>query len=551
MLAALHVANYILIDSLEIVFPEGLVIITGQTGAGKSILLGALSLVLGSKADAGVIGSHGESCVVEAEFVLKDDSPAREILEANDLDWEGGHLLIRRVVNSSGRSRSFINDLPVTLPVLQELSAYLVDIHSQHQNLLLADPAFRLRSLDLYAGNSALLEESGNRWNALSALRRERETLIREIGQTAAEREYNLSQLRQLEEAALREGEVEELEAEQKQLANAEEIKENLFAVQEGFAPSEGERESLDVLLKESERRLEKISRFIPETAQLAERLGAARIELDDILAETESINARTELNAGRLEAVEDRLSFLYGLLKKHACTTVGELIARRDSYADSLSGAEGLQERLAETEKALKAEETAYETAAQALHKARVAAAPVFADAVGKSLRFLELDRSLFRVDVVEAAPGERGRDAVQFLFSANGAAPTDLSKCASGGEMSRIMLSLKAEMASFTAMPTLIFDEIDTGVSGSAADRMGSMICSMGADMQVFAITHLPQVAAKGDAHYLVEKNDAVTSIRRIGGEDRVSELARMLSGSVVTPEAVANARALLGGR
>ena len=550
MLRSLHVRNYVLIDSLEIDFPEGLVIITGQTGAGKSILLGALSLVLGGKADAAVIGPHGESCVVEAEFVLQGDSPVRDILEANELDWEDGRLLIRRVVNRSGRSRSFINDLPVTLPVLQELSAYLVDIHSQHQNLLLSDPSFRLRSLDCYAGNGSLLAESRTRWNALFELRREREVLVREVERNAAEHDYRQAQLHQLEAAALREGELEELEAEQTQLANAGEIKAGLFAVQERFAPADGAHGSLDALLKDSERRLQKISHFLPGTAQLAERLAAARIELEDILAETEALNARTELNAGRLETVEERLSLLYGLLKKHGCTTVEELIARRDSYAGALGESEGMQERLEEIGKAIRAEEEAYEAAAQALHAARVAAAPVFAEAVGKSLRFLELDRALFRVDVAEAAAGERGRDAVHFLFSANGAAPADLSKCASGGELSRIMLSLKAEMASFTAMPTLVFDEIDTGVSGSAADRMGSMICSMGADMQVFAITHLPQVAAKGNAHYLVEKHDAVTSIRRIGGEDRVSELARMLSGSVVTPEAVANARALLGG-
>ena len=548
MLSALHVGNYVLIDSLEISFPEGLVIITGQTGAGKSILLGALSLVLGAKADASLLGPHGDTCVVEAEFDLEGDSLARKTAEDNDLDWDGGHLVLRRVVNRSGRSRAFVNDEPVTLQVLQELSAHLVDIHSQHQTLLLADPHFQLRCLDLYAGNAALLEQAGKHFRTLSDLRRERASVLERMARLAAEREYNETLYRQLDEARLREGEWEELEAEQQQLSHAEEIKENLFAVQAAFGPSANGSEGTDALLKEAERRLRKTGRFVPDATALADRLSAARIELADILSETEDLDARTPLSVERLEAVDNRLSFLFGLLQKHGCRTIAELIEKKEALSGKLSDSVSLENRRDEIETALAAETRDYEAVCTKLHKARQAAAPTFAAAVEASLAFLELERARFTVALETSSPAETGTDAVRFRFASTGGEPVDLSRCASGGELSRIMLSLKAMMARFTAMPTLIFDEIDTGVSGSAADKMGSMICAMGADMQVFAITHLPQVAAKGEAHYLVEKPYDVTRIRRLEGEDRVRELARMLSGATVTPEALANARSLL---
>ena len=551
MLSALHVENYVLIDSLEIDFPEGLVIITGQTGAGKSILLGALSLVLGAKADAGLIGSHGDNCVVEAAFTLPEDSPVRALLEENDLEAEeDGRLVIRRVIHRSGRSRSFVGDLPVTLPLLQALSAHLVDIHSQHQTLLVGDPLFQLRCLDLFAGNADALCEARTRWNALAALRRERAAIAERIDRLAAERDYNEARFRQLEAAKLRDGELEELEAEQQQLANAEAIKENLYAVQTLFSAADGAGESLDVRLKESERHLQKASRFLPDAAALAERLSAARIELVDILAETGQLNARTALNESRLEQVEQRLSLLYGLLQKFGCTTLAELIRQQDAYAAALSDGETQDERLREIDAAIAEEERAYGAVSATLHARRLAAAPALEKAIREALHFLELERAAFVVRLLDAAPGERGADAVAFRFSSTGGEPVDLARCASGGEMSRIMLSIKSVMAAYMAMPTMVFDEIDTGVSGSAADRMGRMICAMGDDMQLLAITHLPQVAAKGKAHYLVEKNAALTSIRPLDGEGRVQEIARLLSGSVVTEEALANARALLRG-
>jgi DNA repair protein RecN (Recombination protein N) len=278
------------------------------------------------------------------------------------------------------------------------------------------------------------------------------------------------------------------------------------------------------------------------------QRLESARLELEDIADELEGANARIDVSPDRLEQVEDRMSLLYGLMKKHGVQSEAELIAVRDELSQALFDSTALEERKADLERAVVEAEKVYGKAAETLHATREKAAPGFAAAILDSLRFLELDRAVFSVELASSADGPTGRDAVRFLFSSTGKLPQDLSKVASGGELSRIMLSLKAMMARYTSMPTLLFDEIDTGVSGSAADRMGSMICTMGEDMQVFAITHLPQVAAKGQAHYLVTKEADVTAIRRLSSEERVREIARLLSGSVITDAAVANARALL---
>ena len=550
MLASLHVGNYVLIDSLDIDFPGGLVIISGETGAGKSIILGALSLVLGSKADASMVGEHGDTCVVEAVFDIADDADVDALLEENDIEKDGNSLTIRRVVNRTGRSRSFINDCPVQQGVLATLSSRLVDIHSQHQTLMLSDGMFQLGILDHFAGNNELLGECRESWNRLTSLRKELSDTEERLRRLADERDYNEARYRQLDEAHLSDGELEELEAEQRQLANAEEIKESLYAVQEMFSPSNSDTQSVDSILKESERLLGKVARFIPSASALADRIESARLELDDILDEVTSVNSGTEMSAERLQAVDERLSLLYELMKRHGVSDIASLIARRDELSAALYDSEALDERREELKRGIASEEKHYDELSRRLHDARCAKAPELASAICESLRFLELDKAVFEVRVVEAAPGPQGVDAVRFLFSSVGKTPTDVSKCASGGELSRIMLSLKAMMARFTDMPTMMFDEIDTGVSGSAADRMGSMICRMGDDMQVFAITHQPQVAAKGSAHYLVKKQNAVTSISRLSDEDRVHEIARMLSGSVITDAAVANARELLQG-
>lgn len=555
MLCSLHIRNYVLIDSLDITFPEGLVIITGQTGAGKSILLGALSLLTGAKADASSISEGAESCVVEAEFEVEDDlSSVREILEENDVESDSSRILIRRVVYSTGRSRSFVNDCPVQVSVLSALSSHLVDIHSQHQSLLLTNHAYQLRILDHFCGNSQLLADCRDAWTSLQSGRAELREVRERLGRLAAEMEYNTAQFNELDQARLQPGELEALEEEQKQLANAEEIKGSLAQVQACFDPSPESVPSLSIALKEAQKLLERTSKFVPSLSELASRLESSRIELDDILACVEDADASVNLSEDRLQIVEDRMSLLYGLMKKHGCSDIDELIAVRERYNEALFDSSSLEDRAAVLEKSVAASEAAYKALCAKLNKARLAGKDSFAASIEESVRFLELDRAVFAVDILPAQEGPAGSDSVLFRFSSTGKDPVDVAKCASGGEISRIMLCLKAMMARYVGMPTMIFDEIDTGVSGSAADKMGTMICQMGRDMQVFSITHLPQVAAKGDAHYVVTKTfeedgRVVSGIRPVTGEERVMEIARLLSGSSVTEAAIGNARSLLG--
>lgn len=561
MLKALHIKNYVLIDSLDIGFPAGLVIITGQTGAGKSILLGALSLVMGSRADSSVIGAAGDNCVVEAEFEVNDeDGSLRQYLDENEIDFDPvdgkGQLTIRRILNSNGRSRSFVNDSPAPLKVLSMLSSRLIDIHSQHETMLLRDKQFQMSMLDHFAGDSGLLQSCRTRWERLTGLKNDLDEVNANLSRTNAEKDYNQAQFERLDSAHLKDGELEELETEQKQLANAEEIKSSLYQVENYFSPSgddaQDDRMSIDSMLKESSRILDKLSSYIPSVSALSERIESARLELDDVLSEVSDLELGTEISDERLQEVEERLSLLYDLLKKYSCTQVSELIELRDRLSESLADTSVLEARKSALEKEIGDAEKDLADACSDLHDARAKAVPDFSENICNSIRSLELDRAVFDVVLEPGKPGPAGSDTILFRFSSTGKSPVDVAKCASGGEMSRIMLCLKAMMARYTNMPSMIFDEIDTGVSGSVADKMGSMICSMGDYMQVFAITHLPQVAAKGDAHYIVTKDfdgdRAISSIRKISGEDRVMEVARILSGSRVTPEAIANAKSLL---
>ena len=556
MLSRLQVRNYVLIDSLDIDFPEGLIIITGQTGAGKSILLGALGLVMGAKADASMLSEGADNCVVEAEFDISPEDDVRQVLEENEVEWDEGHLIVRRVVNRSGRSRAFVNDSPVSVQVLQDISSRLVDIHSQHQTLLLSDRNFQLGLLDFFAGTVTLKDECAGRWRKLQALKNELADLEARIARLAGERDYNEAQFRQLEAASLREGELAELEEEQRQLANAEEIKTGLGLVEELFTSesSGGEHMSLDAALKESVRALMKVGRFVPASQQLAERVDSCRLELDDILSEISSLNSRTDLSESRLEEVEARMSLIYGLMHRHGCSDEAGLIALRDSLSDLLFDSTQLEERRSDLMDEIRKASSELEDTAERLHERRSEAAVPFADSITDSIRGMELPYAVFEIELLPVPVCATGKDSVQFRFSSTGRNAVDVAKCASGGEMSRIMLALKAMRARFANMPTMIFDEIDTGVSGSVADRMGSVICDMGSYMQVFAITHLPQVAAKGDAHYMVSKDvdpatgKAVSTIKKLSEDQRVLEVARMLSGSVLTDAAIANAKSLL---
>lgn len=550
MLESLHIRNYILIDSLDVDFPDGLVIITGQTGAGKSIILGALSLLMGGKADASVISGGADSCVVEAEFRVSGAGIEAE-LEENDVEWNGGRLTVRRVVHSSGRSRSFINDTPVNVGLLTAISSRLVDIHSQHQSLMLTDHRFQLAALDGFAGNGVALGECRAEWTRLNSLRGELQTIRSEMARMEAEREYDEARYARLEAASPRDGELAELDEEQKTLANAEEIKQALHSARMQMDPEDDDLQPVSAALKEAQRCLTRITPFLPAAAAVADRIESARIDLDDILSELETMDAGVEVSPTRLDEVEKRQALIMDLLRKFGCSSEEELIALKESLAGKLSDSSSLEDRAIELEGKIREAETSYGKAAAALHEARKAAASRFADAIQDKLRFLELDRAVFKVALEVCPAGPAGTDAVSFLFDASGMAPRDVSKCASGGEISRIMLCLKAMMAANEEMPTMVFDEIDTGVSGSVADKMGSLICEMGADMQVFAITHLPQVAAKGNAHFLVSKSvgdRTQSTIKKLSREERVMEIARMLSGSSISDEAVANARILL---
>ena len=555
MLTALQVRNYVLIDSLEIDFPEGLIIITGQTGAGKSILLGALGLVMGSKADSSMVSEGADNCVVEAEFETSDMS-IRDVLEENEAEWEDGHLTIRRVVNRSGRSRAFVNDCPVPVTVLQDIASRLVDIHSQHQTLLLNDKAFQLDILDHYAGVTGLRQECARLWKMLSELRNELKGIDEKLARLAGERDYNEAQLKQLEAASLRDGELEELEEEQKQLANAEEIKAGLAAVEELFtsASSGGDLPSVTSSLKEAGKQLVKVGRYVPAASDLAERVETCRRELEDILDEVVTVNSGTALSETRLEEVENRMSLIYGLLQKHSCADLAELIAFRDCLSDTLVDSTLLEEKRMELKAQVAETQVQLNDIASRLHDQRASAALPFASSIAESIREMELPYAVFEVILNDVPVSATGCDSIEFRFSSTGKNAVDVSKCASGGEMSRIMLALKSMMARYANMPTMIFDEIDTGVSGSVADKMGSVICAMGEFMQVFAITHLPQVAAKGSAHYMVSKSidpessKAVSTIKKLSDEQRVMEVARMLSGSELTDAAVANAKSLI---
>ena len=545
MLKNLHVENYVLIDSLDISFPEGLVIITGQTGAGKSILLGALSLLTGVKADASLISEGADTLVVEAEFDVENSADGlRGFLRENDLDSDDEALLIRRVVSRNGRSRCFINDEPVGAGVLGELASYIIDIHSQHQNLLLCKPAFQLSLLDHYAGCEDLKEKCAGLWAALCKARANLKDICEKIKEGTADEEYKKAQWEQLDKARLVAGEYESLEAEQRELASAEEIKELLAqALQAGQCTAS---------VKDAEKSLEKLAKFLPAADELSKRMESARIELEDIFYELDKKNSSLSFSEDRLSNVEDRISTLLSLMRRHDVKSVEELISLRDSLAAGLCSKEDLLAKREDLEKEVQKAEAEYDALSEELHDKREEKAPGLSDEIQKSIRSLELDKAVFEVSLSKGTPGASGTDTCTFLFDANGHRPGELSKSASGGEMSRIMLCIKEMTARYTHMPTMIFDEIDTGVSGSVAHKIGRMICRMGENMQVFAITHLPQVAAKGDAHYIVRKIEkdgrSTSGITLLDQDERVQEIARLLSGESITAEALANAKSLL---
>ena len=537
MLKRLTIQNYALIENLDIEFPQGLVIITGETGAGKSIMLGALSLLLGGKGDVSALKDSQKNCVVEGEF-----------------ECEGEEIILRRVISPAGRTRNFINDEPATLAALTQISSSIVDIHAQHQHLLLTDASYQMKVLDYFAGTGELLDAYKETYTNLQQALAQLERLRDEIARKEGDREYRQFQFDKLQEAKLKEGELEELEIELKQLSNAGLIKESICGAVELLNPMGA---SFVQNLKDSVHLLQKCSNFVPGLEELSQRLESCRIECKDIEEELEGLADKVVVSPHRLEQVEERLSQIYSLLKKHSVENVEQLLQVQQELEKELLGQEQDQWEVKELELKIEQLTAQRNTLAQELSQKRKESVASLSATLQDMIRDLQMPYAVFEVSVSETEKYSlHGKDQIEFLFSANGGNKLGLlQKSASGGELSRIMLCLKWLMAQYTGMPTMIFDEIDTGVSGSIADKMGALIGKMGERMQIFAITHLPQIASKKGTHLLVYKefdadNNAATKIRTLGNEERILEVARMLSGSQLTNAAIENARELLNG-
>ena len=544
MLRRLVVENYALIEHLEIEFDSSLNIITGETGAGKSILMGALALLLGAKNDSTAIKDNSRACVVEGEFDIKRFGLEQAFAEL-DIDYDD-ETIIRRTISPSGKSRAFVNDQPVQLADLKQLGAYLIDIHSQHQNFILSSPQFRIHAIDTIAGNGALLAEYGKAFTALQEAKRELSELQQNAKRNADEEDWLRHQAEELRGANLRVGEIEELEAELRTLENADSISEALQRVTQSL-----DEEVTGVLtsLRDAENSLRRISENYASATDLIERLHSAAVELKDISATTAYDLERIEANPERLDAVNLRLDLIYTLQRKHRAEGFEELIALRDKYTEQLSAIEHSDELLAEAEQRVAECEKAATALAAKLHDARVKASPAFAKGVVEILHNVAMADAEFKIAVTPCTPTASGADTVDFLFSANASVePRAIEKIASGGELSRVMLALKTILAQHLALPTIIFDEIDTGISGRTANDVGDIISRLAESMQVIDITHSPQVASKGSRHFLVYKEQSRSNIRPLSDEERVEEIAKMLSGNTITEAALAQAQHLL---
>ena len=544
MLRRLTVENYALIEHLEIEFDSSLNIITGETGAGKSILMGALALLLGAKNDSTAIKDNSRSCIVEGIFDIKRLGLEEAFAE---LDIEYDHeTIIRRTISPSGKSRAFVNDQPVQLADLKQLGAYLIDIHSQHQNLILSSPQFRIHAIDTIAGNGALLADYRKAFSALQEARHALSELQQNAKRNADEEDWLRHQAEELRGANLRIGEMEELEAELRTLENADSISEALQKVTQSL-----DEEVTGVLttLRESENALRRVSENYASAADLIERLHSAAVELKDISATTAYDLERIEANPERLDAVNSRLDLIYTLQRKHRCEGIEELIALRDKYSEQLSAIEHSDEAIAEAEQRVAECEKATTALAVKLHDARLKASPTFAKGVVEILHNVAMTDAEFKIAVTPCTPTTSGADMVDFLFSANASVePRPIEKIASGGELSRVMLALKTILAQHLALPTIIFDEIDTGISGRTANDVGDIIARLSGSMQVIDITHSPQVASKGSRHFLVYKEQSRSNIRPLSEEERIEEIAKMLSGDTITEAALAQAKNLL---
>lgn len=551
MLRSLYIQNYALIEKLDIDIEQGFSVITGETGAGKSIILGAIGLLLGQRADVKAIRQGADRCTIEAQFDI-EGYDLRPLFEANDWDYDS-HCIIRRELQSSGKSRAFVNDTPASLAQLKELGEQLIDVHSQHQNLLINQENFQLNILDLLAQNEDLTlryQSAYTQWTKTKDLLTKLQTLS---AQSTADQDYLRYQLTQIDEAKLSVGEETRLEEEAELLAHAEDIKAGLYRAENLLMGDEGG--SL-TLLKDALNAIRALTRVYPQAEELSARMEATYIEFKDLTHEISSSCESVEFNPRRLEEVNERLNLIYSLQQKHRVESVAEILKLAEDFRSRLDDIDSLDDRLNELTARLEQERKEVDSLASQLSEARSSAARQFEHNLTARLLPLGMPHARFQVELTrKPQPSASGIDTVNFLFSANkNGTLQNLSSVASGGEIARVMLSLKALIAGVTKLPTIIFDEIDTGVSGEIADRMAEVMKEMSNQgLQVISITHLPQIASQGNTHYKVYKQDNETEtnshIRRLSPAERVEEIAHMLSGATLTDAALQNAKALLG--
>lgn len=549
MITSLSIKNYALIEKLAIDFSKGFSIITGETGAGKSIILGAIGLVLGKRADLTSLKNKEEKCVIEAQFEIGKYN-LKDFFEANDLDYEDD-TIIRREILPSGKSRAFINDSPVNLQELQDLSLYLIDIHSQQQTQELSDESVQFKIIDAIANNSEIIAEYQKLLKSYKSDKSKLSALLKKQSDASKEQEYHTFLLNELVAAQLKSGEQEELEADYEKLNNVEIIKESL---DKSLAIANEEQFGVFHNLNEIKNALQKVAPFSPEYQNLFERITSLTIEFDDISKELENCSEKLLNDPAQLELINQKLQLIYNLQKKHQVSSVDDLLQIQSDLGNSLLELDNIDEEIASLSKIIEEKAAELDNYASKIHENRVNAIPNLSAQLVAILETLGMPNARFNM---ELQPSEtyfqNGKDELQFLFSANKG--TDfglLKKVASGGEMSRIMLAVKAILAKYSKLPTLIFDEIDTGVSGEIAIRMGEIMKEMSATMQIFAITHLPQIAAKGDSHFKVSKStigdDTQSELKLLAQEDRIIEIAQMLSGANISDSALNHAKELL---
>ena len=549
MLLSLSIKNYALIESLETDFSNQFSVITGETGAGKSILLGALGLVLGNRADLTSLKDKEQKCIIEAQFTISNYN-LQSFFEDNDMDYED-KTIIRREILPSGKSRAFVNDSPVNLQELQELGAMLLDIHSQHQTRELTEENYQIDILDAVANNGESVSSYKNSLTDFKSTQKELKQLISEKEALVKEYEYNSFLLNELLAANLIDGEQETLEQELEQLSNVEFIKENFERI---LAIANEEQVGALVNLKEIKISLQKIAGFSNQNAQLLERLTSSLLEIEDIISECEQSNEKILADPERLELVNTKLQTIYNLQKKHQVQTISELLVIQNELDAKVIRVDDLDGAINKLQSELNSRQTKVDEIAKSIFENRKKTAPILIEKIRAILAQLGMVEANFQIEINHTdSYYPKGKDEVVLLFSANkGTSFGLLKKVASGGEMSRIMLAIKAILANYSKLPTIIFDEIDTGVSGEIAIKMGEIMKDMSASMQVFAITHLPQIAAKGNSHYKVSKRNVgettISELNLLTSEERIQQIAEMLSGKDITDSALQHAKALL---